>query len=366
MKTMKGFSIVELMIGLVISMVVSLAVFQTFALFEAQKRTTTSGSDAQINGLVALQSLERDLKMAGDGLANDWLQSCTSLFHYYNPAAAAAASPIPNFSLAAVSLVEGASGAADTIMVRRGNSIRSNGPIALDSDMLALSTPLQVTNLVGFANNDLFIVADSVSGGNCTLMQVSSITNFTATESQISHASGGANPFNAPALAGWPLHRSFSQIFHIGQLLQRTYSLNANALQSQDFPAAAGLAVASDIVQLQAQYGVAPGGAGAAGESVNCWTSASGAGCGAVNWANPAPAEFRRIKAIRIAVVARSALQERPDAGGTCSTTTVAPQVWNGAMTLDLSANADWRCFRYRVYETTVPLRNVIWGNVSA
>jgi type IV pilus assembly protein PilW len=366
MKLIHGFSMVELMVGLVISMIVTLAVFQTFALFESQKRTTSSGADAQTNGLVALQSLERDIKMAGDGMANDYLQGCARVFHYYNPAAVAAASPIPNFSLAAVSITDGGGGAPDTVRVRRGNSVRSNAPIKLKASMTAVDTPLQVDTPVGFSLNDQIVIADQPFGGNCTLRQVSGITNFGGGAFQINHAGGAGSPFNAPAgtpvPVGWAPHTDKSQIFHLGTLLQRAYTVNANTLQSQDFPAPAALALASDIVQLQAQYGVDQN----ADESIDCWTDASG-GCGLP--ATPTPVQFKLIKAIRIAIVARSALQERGDASGTCSTTTVAPQAWvgmpQGSVTMDLSANADWRCFRYRLYETTVPLRNVIWGNVS-
>jgi type IV pilus assembly protein PilW len=33
---------------------------------------------------------------------------------------------------------------------------------------------------------------------------------------------------------------------------------------------------------------------------------------------------------------------------------------WSGG-TFDLSADPNWQCYRYRVFETTVPLRNWIW-----
>jgi type IV pilus assembly protein PilW len=65
-------------------------------------------------------------------------------------------------------------------------------------------------------------------------------------------------------------------------------------------------------------------------------------------------------------VVARSALAEKPAAGlgAPCDTTTVAP-TWSGntggARSFDLSIDPNWKCYRYRVFETTVPLRNWIW-----
>jgi len=55
-----------------------------------------------------------------------------------------------------------------------------------------------------------------------------------------------------------------------------------------------------------------------------------------------------------------SALSEKATgAGGTCETTMAFP-TWSGG-TFDLSADPNWQCYRYRVFETTVPLRNWIW-----
>ncbi len=355
MKNERGFSIVELMVGLVISMVVSLAVFQTFGAFEAQKRTTTTGTDTQANGLVALQNLERDLKMAGDGLSNDWLQSCTNVFHTYNGA------PIPNFSLAAVSIIDGGAG-SDQIIVRRGTSVRSNGALGLAIPMSSVSAPLEVTNTLGFFAGDIAVIADKPPGGtNCSLFQVNNVNEFAGGggAAQLIHNAG---LFNAPG-AGWPVHDANAQIFNLGNLVQRTYSVVANALQTQDFPAAAGVAVASEIVQLQAQYGIDADN----NESIDAggWVNATGV------WAAPGPAQFRQIKAVRLAIVARGALQEKVNASSVCDATptTVWPSsglpAWGSATMLDVSAIPNWRCYRYRVYETTVPLRNVIWGNVS-
>ena len=71
--------------------------------------------------------------------------------------------------------------------------------------------------------------------------------------------------------------------------------------------------------------------------------------------------------------MARSALPERGSGGvGSVCDTTIAEPVWSGSAwksgtalnlrtDLDLSADADWRCYRYKTFETTVPVRNWIW-----
>jgi len=65
----RGFSLIELMVAFVIAMLASLAMSQTFAVFEGQKRTTVSGADAQDNALMALHAIERELRMSGMGTA---------------------------------------------------------------------------------------------------------------------------------------------------------------------------------------------------------------------------------------------------------------------------------------------------------
>ena len=90
-------------------------------------------------------------------------------------------------------------------------------------------------------------------------------------------------------------------------------------------------------------------------------------------WAAPTVANRNRIKAIRIAVVARNAkigarrrdgrmqLHDRGRADRRCARghgSAASP-----APTIDLSpGDANWARYRYRVFETIIPLRNVIWS----
>ncbi len=72
---------------------------------------------------------------------------------------------------------------------------------------------------------------------------------------------------------------------------------------------------------------------------------------------------------VRVAVVARSDVREKPDAATrACATTTVTPiPDWTGATSPDPPNDGSdlpdsWKCYRYKVYETIVPLRNMIWS----
>jgi len=107
--------------------------------------------------------------------------------------------------------------------------------------------------------------------------------------------------------------------------------------------------MASNIVFMKAQYGIAPIGS----QTVNQWLDATGA-----TWANPVNADIPRIKAVRLAIVARNSQYNR-------DTVTASPlTLWTdgGVPTKTMSLTADQQHYRYKVFQTVVPIRNMIWA----
>lgn len=259
-KTEAGFSLVEVMVGMVIALLGVIIIFQVFAVSEGIKRTTTSGGDAVQNGASALFSLERSLKEAGYGIF-----SSNNL------------PPIPSdpVGTAPVTITVGAANASDSITIR----YRQNweyGSFPPDSTIFPSAAPPALTAETISVNNQAQLVSD-VNG-----------------------------------------------------------------------------VIADGIVLLKAIYGT--------DANVN----------GAIDpgeWSQAAPANVLRVYAVRLAVVARSAQPEKPSIlNGACDTTTVSP-TWVGSATvpLNLSGNIgltgdDWKCYRYKTYESTIPLRNVFWS----
>src|SRR2546422_437658 len=72
----RGFSMVELMVAMVISLIGVIIIFQVFEASEGVRRTTTSGGDAQQNGAVALYLMERDLRNSGMGINDTIYAGC--------------------------------------------------------------------------------------------------------------------------------------------------------------------------------------------------------------------------------------------------------------------------------------------------
>src|SRR5471030_495906 len=82
-----GFTLIEVLIAMLIGMIGLVVMMQTFAVSEGFKHTATSGTDAQINGGVALYMLEREIRLGGFGMGDMQKMGCTSIRVWYNPTA---------------------------------------------------------------------------------------------------------------------------------------------------------------------------------------------------------------------------------------------------------------------------------------
>lgn len=368
----RGFGLVETLVGMVIGLVATVIIFQVISTYEGIKRSTTSGADTQQNGSFSLATIERDLRAAGWGTPTAAIMPCTAYFAYYSTGATSG--PVPNFSGAPVRIADGgtAAGASDSITMLWGTSIRSNvrNMLLQNATINPPGTPtsnLQPTSKVGLSGVGGFVWMTD-DDGRCTLTRITaSDANPASPDSVVlthATATGTATQptYNPPAevmtTLGWPT--SFTKnprIYDIGTFTQRTYSVAGGSLVSQDFfSSMTQVQLANNVVSLKAMYGISD----AASQVVNNWVAATGA------WAAPSVDDARRIKAVRIAVVVRSPLKERMEDGAqACTTTTAAPKSWSGGPTIDLSNDSDWRCYRYRAFETIVPLRNVLWANLQ-
>ncbi len=126
----RGMSLVEVLISMVVSAVVVLAVYQTFAASEGYRRAATGGGDATFSGSIGMYTLQRDLRMAGFGLNTTTVLGCRVLAYDEG------VSPPRDFqfTLAPVVITQGAAGAPDTIEVAYSGVDGSPAPVQADSD----------------------------------------------------------------------------------------------------------------------------------------------------------------------------------------------------------------------------------------
>jgi len=371
----RGFSLVEIMVGMVVGLVVAIIIYQVVSTNEALKRTTTAGADVQQNGMFSLATIERDVRAAGWGMPTADVMPCARYLTYYDDGSGSGA--VPDFSGAPVRIVDGGSGpgSSDGIVVLWGSSVRANVRNPLLQNVTAVpngeAAKLYPLSAVGLSALGGFVwVTDDRN--DCALVRITArVPNPASPDTVIlSHdpAAGSASQasYNPPDAAmgalAWPtVFDTNPRIHDAGALTQRSYTVSNGSLMAQDrFSSGALVQVASHVVALKARYGISDAGS----QVVNRWVSATVGPAG--NWALPTPADAKRIKAIRLAVVVRSPLRERADpATGTCNTTNAPPSTWPDGPAVDLSSDPDWRCYRYRSFETVVPLRNVLWANLS-
>ena len=72
-----GMSLVELMVAMVIGLIGIVIITHLYLVNENYKRSTTGSGEAQVNGAIALFTLERDVRMSGYGFAHSGALGCT-------------------------------------------------------------------------------------------------------------------------------------------------------------------------------------------------------------------------------------------------------------------------------------------------
>jgi type IV pilus assembly protein PilW len=336
-----GFSLVELMVGMTIGLLATIVIMQVISVFEAQKRTTTGTADAQTNGGIALYNIERELQMASYPLlpvANSPLE-CTTLTVNGAPDAT-----IPN-RISPVAIADGgaAAGASDTVTIRYGNSPTGGVPAQITAMGAPTANDATVGSNLGCQAGDTTVITN---GTTCAMSTVTAIAGTTTVT--LANIIGAVVGTNLACLGTWN---------------EITYASNNGNLERTLAPNPAVPSVAG-IVNIQAQYGIS---AAANSNQVTQWVDATAA----TGWNAPTVANRNRIKSVRIAVVARNAKMEPATVTAACSSTTAAAPTglcaWAGSVAspapvIDLSNDANWAKYRYRVFETIIPLRNVIWS----
>jgi len=347
----KGFSLIEVLVGMTIGLLGIIVITQVFSVSEASKQTTTSGGDAQQNAALSMHTLERDIRMAGYGI-NSIASLSGCKINAYNSDRTPSSF---DFILTAVVINQGVGNLPDTITTTYSNSSIVNSPASLTQAMPNPAAVYKVNNRFGFNEGDLIIAAEP--GKECTLGQTSGVPGAPGNSDNVIHNSGNyTNPegnnvpatFNKPGGVSNVPYTTSAKLYNIGPLpVSNIYSISNNALIATSNFTNVAETVADNVIDLQAQYGVDNNNDNA----VDVYqTSADLDASGTVSGV-----EWSRVLSVRFGLVARS-IKREPG----CNVTTAVPS-WQGGTFNNITANADWQCYRYRVFETTTTMRNLIW-----
>lgn len=370
-RRMAGLTLLEILVAMAIGLIGIVVITQTYIVNENYKRSTTSAGGAQSNGALALYSLERDVRMGGWGIAWASALSCTGMqWHYSGAYSNPPGGALPLLTVAPVVITDGGAG-PDTITVFYGSATERVIPASLSANMANSNADMQVDNPQGFSATpgDLVLVTQ---GATCAMVQ---LTGVNAATGILAHAAGPAAPYNPSGGSLLPAFNAGALLFNLGRPVVNAYSIDTTkyTLQIASLFASTSstvvptysptpVAVVDGIVDLQAEYGK-DNGTDNGTVSATIYTANDGR---VDSYDNVSPAAgdataWGQVLSIRLGVLARSEYYEKPPTPGdptSCTTTTAAPTWRGGAFTVP---GADWRCYSYRVFETVVPLRNMIW-----
>lgn len=367
----RGFTLIELMIGVAIGLLASLAVTHVLVNSEGQKRSTTTGSDAQVNGALALSTLQRSVQPAGYGFgAAPAVLGCTLTAVF----GGANVSGLPQVGganvLAPVVITDGLAGAPDTISVLASGKSSFSIPLRIVSPGYgtgAYMNAFPVASIRGVAARDIAIAVSNASSAPSTPCRMFQITADPTLSPEV--ARGAASPWNEEVIAANVMPEG-GAVLNMGKPLAVTYSIASNALMMRSLNIAddadstpsypAATEIFPNIVQLQALYG----------------RDTTGTPDGTVDvWDTTTPTTndgWRRVVAIRVAVVSRSSQYEKEDVthdnlswdvGGAIPVTGSATCGTSKCLSIKIDNLDDYKRYRYRVFETIIPLRNMIWNS---
>ena len=397
-----GLSLVELMVAIVIGMLSMLVVFQVFTTFEEQKRVSTGGSESLEHGAIALNMLASRIGQAGFGMMVPNTLDCL-VRGSSEPIDPAGTDSNYTFRLQPVFITQGANGAPDQVSVIFGNSPMILGGVDLIEPQNGTEADFQVTDTYGFAPRHRFIVSqpNSTPRKDCTLReatQVSNVSPFVIKHASRFRYTDNRQPEksqnNKSGGSGIDYLRG-AKVYNFGNLSTSIFAVReGHLLMGSPLVAPADWALMLDnVVSIQALYGFDTRAENTRNGTLVVDTysetlidaDGDGTRIGFPQEGDTDPDDWLRLGALRIGLVVRTSQAEMPasrdvtqctattnstlsfswpyrDAGGTNRVL----QSVDVSKEYDIAGNqterADWRCYRYKAFDTIVALRNIKWS----
>jgi type IV pilus assembly protein PilW len=373
-------TMVELLVAMTIALFVTLAVTNLLIAGENHKRTTTSTNDADQTGSYSFNALDRVLRGAGSGFAESAYPTDRGVLGCRLNAAAilprASAFPAPfntflggvpaNLRVAPVLIAQDQSpdGLSDVIVAMGGSG--DEGGVSRQETGVGSSTSLILDNVVGFSTSDLVLVSQSGTP-DCLLEEVQTISSPNLNLGGTYYTAGATTSISTLAASTstyiTPLGNAASynlQFMLFGVDANHTlysYDLLQNqSLVQNPGSIDAAQPITDGVYQLHAIYGVATTGNGIQ----NAW-----AGPGDPNYTITAlmasPTTMQNIMSVRVSLLVRGEYYDKN------IVTPATIVMFNGltnaggtSLAQNVNLSASDQHYRYRLFEFTIPLRNML------
>jgi len=339
----RGLSLIELMVGIVISLLVSLTATSGAMVFTASQRQGIGAGGSLVNASTALAALRDDISAAGLGFFGDSTFLCQKLNLSVNTSVLLDGANFTPVSITA----ETAGDRLDVVYatdVTSGTNVLLNGAAGAASASLRSLLPVNV--------GQAMLIAPATPGEPCVVRSITANAAGTVDTPQVvEYTNVSTARFNRAAFTTNPTYPDRGRVTLLGDLRWSRFHLVGTNLTLERPITGESVVLARNVIGFRAEYGLANAGS----TSLAAWQPASG------SFATLAPTSLPRVRALHIGLVTRGTQREKPDASGNCSATTTMPTLFGNTVTADV---ADWQCYRYRSSIVVVPLRNLVLGMV--
>lgn len=401
-----GFGLVELMVAVVIGLIGSIVIFQVFAAFEGQKRSTTAGGDTQTNIAVATNAIETAARHAGYGInfkthlgcdAVIWKQNANTTLVPPDPGALSVLRLVP------ANIEREVSGELKSLTFIGGSSDSTYAVTQLSTGMADTESDLSLINMYSIDQGDVLILAEKKDDGDaqrkdkitCAVTDVRSLLPPAAPK-----PTGAVHTFGSYIRADTPAVTRYTQFNKAGGLGSLTNAQLTDPLflarLDLPFPDAAstrfkfsnkayitnmgrvvsggniglrtskfelksgqllenGVPIVDGIVFMDAQYGKAPSATSTLGtvSYIKNMTEVAGR--------DPkiSQSDWFSLRTVRVVLIARVGQYEKDYTSPPSFTIWGAPDPHSQPVTYTVPASD--RNYRHKVVELVIPLRNMFW-----
>ena len=343
----RGLSIVEVMVGLVVALLVSLTAVNSAISFTAAQRQGVGAVGSALNSAAVLSALKDDVAVAGLGFFGDSTYLCNTLNFSAN-------STVVANGTAFSPLQVNRTAAGDTIDTVFGTRVESGANVRLRAASNGTSSVLESYLPVAVGEAVLLAPAVPDNARPCMVRTVTQVVPSTAVSPQ-QLAFDATGLHNVVVFATNPGFTDESRITQLGALNWSRYRVVGGNLVLERPLQNTQAIIARNVISFRMQYGVS---ASAGNDTLQAWVDPAVGPLGDFSSLNAT--NLPQVRAVRIGLIVRSPQPEKRDAAGNCVATVTKPALW-GATPENLG-NADWACWRYRTSSAVVPMRNLVLG----
>jgi type IV pilus assembly protein PilW len=333
-------TLIELLVGLVAGLLVSLAAVSSASLFTATQRQGISAAGTGSNIGSVLASVKNDIANGGLGFFGDSRYLCNRLNLGMGP------NPlIDGAAFSPISASRDESG-NDVLDVVYGSEVTAGASVRLSSTSNGAEAALK--SFLPATPGQAVLIASGLAAP-CAVRTVTANTPSSSTSKQLlTFASDGLH--NGAAFSNNPDYGENSRVSLLGTVQWNRYRLDGTNLRVGRVLDGTDAVLMRNVVAFRVQYGTS---ADTTTDSLTAWDDPVGA------FSTLDQTNMARVRALRIGAVVRSPQPEKPNASGACEATTELPTLFGAPIVPDVP---DWQCFRYRSAVVIAPMRNIVYG----